>query len=411
MLTSVVTESDPATVTTRVRVNSNSEFEVRLQEQESADGVHGAETVSYFAIQSGAGATGGLYYDAGTFAADSGGQFESFDPAVRLSSVSSFFAGMQTFTGSDPAVLRNTILNAAGVSLFVEEERSANTEVAHGDETIGFFAIAPGLIMGATSAVDVLPVVTSVVRDEGGVLARPDLLSNFAVSFDADVSVSANDLVIRNDTLGGTVVDASGVLLDYDSNTQTATWDLSNLALEPAYYSFELSDSIVSVAGNLSMDGDFDGTPGGSYVESVYVALPGDANLDGQVDVLNDAFALVSGLGTTVGGTWAQGDLNGDGNINVLNDAFALVARLGQSVVPPTGFLSRTANTESSLTSSAESIAAKPVVIADLDRNAQDDEDELASKSNSIANAELSLAGSQELDSAFESTLLIDDLL
>ena len=120
---------------------------------------------------------------------------------------------------------------------------------------------------------------------------------------------------------------------------------------------------------------------------------------------------MVSGLGATAGATWAQGDFNDDGNVNVLRDAFTLVGQLGQSVVPPAGFLSRTANTESLLTSSAESIAVNPVVIADLDRNAQDDEDELAAKSESIANTELSLAGSQELDSAFESTLLIDDLL
>ena len=102
-------------------------------------------------------------------------------------------------------------------------------------------------------------------------------------------------------------------------------------------------------------------------VESVYVALPDDANLDGRVSVFSDALAMVKGLGTTSGGAWAQGDFNGDGNISVFGDAFVLIDQLGQSVVPPAGFLSRTANTESSLTSSAESIAAKPVMIAYLD--------------------------------------------
>ena len=412
VLASVVTESDPATVTTRVRVNSNSEFEVRLQEQESANGVHGAETVSYFAIQSGAGATGGLYYDAGTFAADSGGQFESFDPAVRLSSVSSFFAGMQTFTGSDPAVLRNTVLNAAGVSVFVEEERSANTEVAHGDETIGFFAIAPGLIMGATTAVDELAAVTSVVRDEGGVLARPDLLGTFAVSFDANVNVSADDLLIRNETLGGTVVDTSGVTLDYSSSTQTATWDFSSLTLDAAYYSFELSDNIVSVAGNLSLDGDFDGNPGGAYVESVYVALPGDTNLDGRVNVLGDGFALVSNLGTVGGATWQQGDVSGDGRVNVLGDGFVMVGRLGQSVVSPTASLAAKVAGNNSTTSSAKADLTPPILVLDVDQVLSDDQDdELLVASASVAAADLLLAGSEELDEAFASTLLKDDLL
>lgn len=409
---SVVTQADPATVTTRVRVNSNSEFEVRLQEEESADGVHGAEAISYFAIQSGAGATGGLYYDAGTFAADSAGQFESFDPAVRLSSVSSFFAGMQTFSGSDTTALRNTVLNAAGVTVFTEEEQSADTEVSHGNETIGFFAIAPGLIMGASTAIDELAVVTSVVRDAGGVLARPDLLSTFAVSFDVDVSVGANDLVIRNDTLGGTVVDTSGLLLDYNSSTQTATWDFSSLTLDAAFYSFELSDNIVSANGNLSLDGDLDGNPGGAFIESVYVALPGDANLDGRVNVLGDGFALVGSLGTIGGATWGQGDFNGDGNVSVLGDAFRLIGRLGLSVVPPSASLALTVIDESSMVPSPDSVVNQSVLIVEADQNALNDEEDQLPLANALVSApELSLAGSTELDAAFASTLLTDDLL
>lgn len=56
----------------------------------------------------------------------------------------------------------------------------------------------------------------------------------------------------------------------------------------------------------------------------------GDVNLDGTVDVLNDAFALVGGLGQSATSR-AQGDLNADGTVNVLNDAFILVGTLGQS--------------------------------------------------------------------------------
>ena len=43
--------------------------------------------------------------------------------------------------------------------------------------------------------------VTSFARDEGGAietLARPDLLNQVAVEFSADVSISADDLVVRN---------------------------------------------------------------------------------------------------------------------------------------------------------------------------------------------------------------------
>ncbi|MDA8563218.1 hypothetical protein N9L06_02075 [Mariniblastus sp.] len=63
----------------------------------------------------------------------------------------------------------------------------------------------------------------------------------------------------------------------------------------------------------------------------------GDANLDGVVDVLGDAFALVSNLGLGVEdgiNSWAQGDFNADQTVNVLGDAFLLVANLGNSNAP-----------------------------------------------------------------------------
>ena len=59
-------------------------------------------------------------------------------------------------------------------------------------------------------------------------------------------------------------------------------------------------------------------------------AIIGDIDLNGSVDILSDAFALVAGLGSPSGG-YANGDLNADQLINVLGDAFRLVANLGQA--------------------------------------------------------------------------------
>ena len=56
--------------------------------------------------------------------------------------------------------------------------------------------------------------------------------------------------------------------------------------------------------------------------------------LDGQVDVLGDAFTAIANLGTTSDAVWAQGDFNGDGIVEVLADAFLLISQLGQSVLP-----------------------------------------------------------------------------
>ena len=56
----------------------------------------------------------------------------------------------------------------------------------------------------------------------------------------------------------------------------------------------------------------------------------GDANLDGTVSVLGDAFVLVANLNSSAT-SWAQGDFNADGMVDVLNDAFLLVANLGNT--------------------------------------------------------------------------------
>ena len=111
--------------------------------------------------------------------------------------------------------------------------------------------------------------VTSFARDGGGAietLDRPDLLNQIAVEFSADVSISADDLVVRNDTLGGSLVDTSGLSFSYDASTQTATWDFSSLTLDAGFYSFELSSDIASVDGNSSL--------GGAFIEPVHVVLP-----------------------------------------------------------------------------------------------------------------------------------------
>jgi hypothetical protein len=251
----------------------------------------------------------------------------------------------------------------------------------------------------------------AVTRDEGGVLVRPDLLNTYAITFNARVNIDTNDLTIQNETLGGTVVDTTGLSFNYSPANQTATWDFANLTLDPGFYSFELSDNITSSSGGASLDGDFDGVAGGNFVETVYVALPGDANLDGQVDVLNDAFALVGNLGTTGGASWAQGDFNGDGTVDVLNDAFALVGQLGQSVIPS----ATSASSSKRVTDTSTQLAAEPekqAVLLDDESTSLftlQEKDERQPTASSSSAAKLALVGSQAIDNAFAADSLLDD--
>lgn len=179
------------------------------------------------------------------------------------------------------------------------------------------------------------PAVTSFLRDSrlgvrAEVLAQPDVAGQLTFQFNQDVEIQAGDLVLRNDSTGSELVDISAAGFNYDPGTLTATWDLSTLEmpLPAGFYSASLAaDSIASIISGEGMAETFS--------SRFHVAMQGDVNLNGAVDVLNDAFAFVGNLGTEQSALWSDGDFNGDGSVNVLGDAFGLVSNLGQSIVRP----------------------------------------------------------------------------
>ena len=67
-----------------------------------------------------------------------------------------------------------------------------------------------------------------------------------------------------------------------------------------------------------------------AYTLSLPQAIPGDANLDGKVDV-NDLTIVLSHFGQTTGVSWGTGDFNGDGRVDV-NDLTIVLSNFGESV-------------------------------------------------------------------------------
>ena len=61
----------------------------------------------------------------------------------------------------------------------------------------------------------------------------------------------------------------------------------------------------------------------------IYAPLPGDANLDGKVDI-NDLTIVLANYNQT-GMTWTQGEFTGDGTVNI-NDLTIVLAHYGQSI-------------------------------------------------------------------------------
>ena len=214
---------------------------------------------------------------------------------------------------------------------------------------------------GSVNLVVAGPSITASVRDNN-LEVRPDLLESFEFTFDSDVNVSAGDLTVVNDTLGGTPVSIAGVAFSWDAATLTAVWDFDAVPdFDPGYYSFRLSDSVTSVQGNQPIDGDGDGTAGGDYVEQTYVAIPGDTNLDGVVTLsipnlftrvnTGDVAIARSNVNANFPTTWRDGDYNGDGEVTLsipnlftrINTGDVAVARanVGLDVRPPGGVTSK----------------------------------------------------------------------
>jgi len=138
---------------------------------------------------------------------------------------------------------------------------------------------------------------------------------------------------------GGVVFDnvdisseAVSVLGDFDADGDVDGDDvdfyIGNLD-QPAVGQFALLD--LNGDGEVTLaDHDFHVTTLVMTSNGVTGALLGDINLDGVVDVLTDAFALIANLGGS-SVSRSQGDLNADGFIDVLGDAFRLISQLGQS--------------------------------------------------------------------------------
>ena len=232
-------------------------------------------------------------------------------------------------------LLDSAAINAGSNALAVDQE---GIPFATDQRGSGFDRIQVGTVdIGAFESTfdDVTPpTIVSVSINEGGVLARPDLWNTLTVVFDTDVDVSANALTLFNDLPTGNPValDLTGIGFTYDASANTAIWDFSTLdPLLPGIYTYQLDANLIN-AGNVTLDSDGDGVRGDDFVDQHYVAIPGDVNLDGRVDVLNDAFALVGNLNTPSGAIYADGDFNGDGQVDILGDAFILVANLNRNV-------------------------------------------------------------------------------
>lgn len=126
-------------VTVRVDGVTTTGFSMRLQEQESGDGVVAAERVHWIAVERG---VSGSDLEAGLAAAVD-------EKDAVLNYVTAFgaqpdvFAAAQTFVDPDPVAVRVRSSAATNMRIFLQEEGSLDAEVDHGFEAVGYLAVGP----------------------------------------------------------------------------------------------------------------------------------------------------------------------------------------------------------------------------------------------------------------------------
>ncbi len=123
-------------VITRHHEVSRDGMDICLKEQDRY-GAHTDESVGYLAVEEGYGSVGGTDFEAGRTGDVVTHQWHeiSFDGSHDNPT---FIADIQTYNGYDSSEIRYRNLTSSSVEVRIEEERSADDEVAHRAESVGY---------------------------------------------------------------------------------------------------------------------------------------------------------------------------------------------------------------------------------------------------------------------------------
>ncbi|MEZ4953743.1 MAG: Ig-like domain-containing protein [Saprospiraceae bacterium] len=142
IFSTVATNHDLSAVTTRQRNPYSQGFELRLYEEENADGTHQPEDVTWIAIEPGTNA-GDLVLEAA--------RWENMDHHPTSLAFSALFgnnpgmlAQIQSTNDEDPVGVRFNSIDNGSVQAFLQEETSGDAEISHNYEHVGHLVFKPG---------------------------------------------------------------------------------------------------------------------------------------------------------------------------------------------------------------------------------------------------------------------------
>jgi hypothetical protein len=136
VLTQVTSEYESQPVITRASSVSDASFEVKLQEEENADGTRSGEIVHYIAIKQGTSSIAPIFKVG--LKSDVIEDWSTINFGANYIN-GTFFAALQTENESDPATVRHQSLNQSYIEVRVEEEDSDDTgDTEHDFEDVGW---------------------------------------------------------------------------------------------------------------------------------------------------------------------------------------------------------------------------------------------------------------------------------
>ncbi|GAU08921.1 fibronectin type III domain-containing protein [Desulfoplanes formicivorans] len=138
VLTCITSTNDNAAVITRMQNITATGFETSIQEQEKSDQNHGTETVSYIAWEPSAGVIDQQAFQVGTTGSAIDSAFSTVTFDAPFDRTPALMAAMQTMHGDNPSGVRYDKLTTKTVKMMIEEEQSADTEMDHLDENVGY---------------------------------------------------------------------------------------------------------------------------------------------------------------------------------------------------------------------------------------------------------------------------------
>ncbi|MEO0835467.1 MAG: Calx-beta domain-containing protein [Cyanobacteria bacterium J06642_3] len=139
----VQTQNGEQFVRTRQQSNNAEGFQLAMEEEELLKpSGHATETIGWLAMETGTGDWGDLKYQAGHTGLRIDHTWDQIKFKQDFENAPNIFASLASFQGGDSAGLRYQNLDSSQVQIKVEEDQSADSEIAHAKEIVDFLAIS-----------------------------------------------------------------------------------------------------------------------------------------------------------------------------------------------------------------------------------------------------------------------------